>query len=113
MSQKIGAASPKYGPTISDIPNGNTLKRPGKELRMMALFAAGFSFNRFQAEKHGDHCLPTTISDLQKTYGIKFQRQQEIVPTRFGRPARVFRYWLEDDSLLKARKLLGLEEVGI
>lgn len=79
---------------------------------MLALFAAGHSLNRFQAERHGDHCLPTTISDLQKRYGIEFQRQQEKVPTRFGRPTRATRYWLEGEHLEKARRIIRISSIN-
>lgn len=112
MNQIIGAASPKNGPSHTHSSNGSTPQKPGKELRMLALFAAGHSLNRFQAEQYGDHCLPTTISDLQKRYGIEFKRQQENVPTRFGRPTRVSRYWLEGDHLEKARQFVRREMLG-
>ena len=106
MNQVSGAASPKNGPNSHHDSHPITPGFPGKELRMLALFAAGHALNRFQAEQHGDHCLPTTISDLQKRYGLEFQRQREKVNTRFDRPTRASRYWLEGEHLEKAKAIV-------
>lgn len=51
------------------------------------------SLNRFEAERLGDHCLNTTVSELRKE-GHNIVACQEMVPTRFGREARVKRYHL-------------------
>lgn len=51
------------------------------------------SLNRFEAERLGDHCLNTTVSELRKE-GHNIVAYQEMVPTRFGREARVNRYHL-------------------
>ena len=106
MNQESRAASPKNGPNPQHNADSNMQPSLGKELRMLAMFAASHSLNRFQAERHGDHCLPTTISDLQKRYGIEFRRQKETVPTRFDRPTRVTRYWLEDEHLERAGQII-------
>lgn len=113
MNQEAKAASPKNGQNSHHDAKCNTPSTLGKELRMLTLFAAGYSLNRFQAEHHGDHCLPTTVSDLQKRYWIEFQRKQENVPTRFGRTTRVSRYWLEGDHLEKARAIIRREISGV
>ncbi len=47
--------------------------------------------NRFEAERIGDHCLNTTISDLSKQ-GWEFDREWETVPNRWGGETRVKRY---------------------
>lgn len=51
------------------------------------------SLNRFEAEGYGDHCLHSTISAL-KAEGHIFDSRPEKVPTRFGRPVQVKRYFL-------------------
>jgi len=51
------------------------------------------SLNRFQAERIGDHCLPSTISEL-RAEGYLIHAHAEQVMTRFGRNVRVKRYCL-------------------
>lgn len=50
------------------------------------------SLNRFEAERIGDHCLHSTISDLRND-GHNIFSQWEVVETRF-KPTRVKRYFL-------------------
>jgi len=80
----------------------------GKEDSMLLHFAKGKTLNRFQAEPLGDHCLHTTISDLQRKYPINFDRQTIKVPNRFGTLTSVKEYWLEDENLRKAKLYFGL-----
>ena len=70
MSTNARADSPKHGPTTTPQSNRSISNKQGKEIQMLALFAAGTTLNRFQAERYGDHCLPTTISDLQKRFDL-------------------------------------------
>lgn len=51
------------------------------------------SLNRFEAERYGDHCLNSTVSELRND-GFRFHDAWEHVPTNWGRPVRVKRYWL-------------------
>jgi|LSQX01.2.fsa_nt_gb hypothetical protein len=51
------------------------------------------SLNRFEAERYGDHCLNSTISSLKKD-GHIIHGVTEKVPTRFGKPVPVKRYFL-------------------
>lgn len=51
------------------------------------------SLNRFEAERLGDHCLNTTISELRKD-GHNILSHLEQVETRFGRKTRCKRYYL-------------------
>lgn len=51
------------------------------------------SLNRFQAERLGDHCLNSTISEL-RAEGYLIHAYDELVMTRFGRNVRVKRYCL-------------------
>lgn len=49
------------------------------------------SLNRFEAERHGDHCLHSTVSTLRGLGYVIFD-EWETVGTRFGKTARVKRY---------------------
>jgi hypothetical protein len=95
-------------PARGSIPNmqsKRSSKRPGKQLHMLTVFANGKRLQRFSAEIIGDHCLPSTISDLQKLYGITFTRKMISVPNRFGSETSVMLYWLEGESLEIARRI--------
>ena len=56
------------------------------------------SLNRFEAERLGDHCLPSTISDLFNDYDVQFLRESERVPNRWEKPCTVTRYCLPDSQ---------------
>lgn len=86
--------------------------RAGKQYSMLYLFAQGARLHRFEAERLGDHVLPSTVSDLQKSHGIHFNREMIKVPTRFGVEARVALYWLDGGHLERARKVCGISEEG-
>ena len=86
------------------------LDATGKLASMLYLFAEGKQYHRFSAEKVGDHCLPTTISDLQKRHSIYFNRRFIKVPNRFGSETSVMLYWLQDESLINARLITGLDK---
>lgn len=87
-------------------------KGPGKELSMLRRFACGERYHRFSAERLGDHCLPTTISDLQRMHGLYFSRERIKIRNRFGSTTRAMLYWLEGANLERARKILGLKGVA-
>lgn len=72
----------------------NTTKPPSKIARILAHLISGASINRFEAERIGDHCLPSTISTLANRYGLMIQRQQERVPNGWGSPCTATRYSL-------------------
>lgn len=55
------------------------------------------SLNRFEAERLGDHCLNSTISDL-RAEGHPIHSISELVPTRFDKEVRVNRYFLAGES---------------
>jgi hypothetical protein len=84
------------------------LNESGKLDSMLYRFALGEKYHRFTAETVGDHCLPTTISDLQKRHSIYFNRKFIKVPNRFGGKTPVMLYWLQDDSLTKVRLITGI-----
>lgn len=62
-----------------------------KRDRILGLLRAGISLNRFEAERHGDHALNSTIAVLRAD-GYVITGTWEAVPTRFGKDARVLRY---------------------
>jgi len=63
-----------------------------KKAAILAALRHG-SLNRFEAERLGDHCLNSTVSELRKE-GNVIMAHAEMVPTRFGRKVRVKRYHL-------------------
>lgn len=81
---------------------------PSKICRVLAHLLAGASINRFEAERLGDHCLPSTIAVLANRHGLAFHRQPEKVPNRWGKPCLVTRYSLPASERGKARKVLAL-----
>ena len=107
MNQRTGNSLLNNSPTSNHLTDQSAPRKPHKELRILALFANGLSLNRFEAEGHGDHCLPSTISDLQRKYDINFQRRLEKVNTRFDRPAWANRYWLEGEGQERAQQIIA------
>ena len=78
----------------------------GKEESMLIHFAQGKRLHRFSAERLADHCLPTTVSDLQRKHSITFSREWIEVQNRFNRPTRVKLYFLEGENLSKAQRIV-------
>ena len=76
---------------------------------MLANFMAGMTLNRFDAERHYDHCLHSTVSSLE-SYGLVFERRWETVPCVSGtKRVRCKRYWLSRaaENVNLARALLA------
>lgn len=89
------------------------IKRPAgyrtKKATVLHYLTFDGSLNCFEAEVIGDHCLHTTISTLRNEHDVNIQSEFETVPTRFGKQARVKRYWMpKGESMEKAQKLLAL-----
>jgi hypothetical protein len=59
------------------------------------------------ANRHNDYVLRTTVSDLNRDYGIEFEREWEKVPNAFGKTTVCLRYWLDENNITKALVLLG------
>ncbi|NHN76691.1 hypothetical protein HA520_05230 [Azotobacter chroococcum] len=94
--------------TASASPDELLAKAPTKIARILTyLLEPGNSLNRFEAEKHGDHCLHTTISTLANSHGLEIQRQTEEVPTNWGEPCNVTRYSLPESQYQQARAVLA------
>jgi hypothetical protein len=78
---------------------------------MLRVFASGKSLNRFEAEHHHDHCLHSTVSTLEKGFGIVVDRLWERVPCLGGRSTvRCKRYWLRPtpENIARVHVLLKL-----
>lgn len=83
-----------------------TTEGPSKIARILAHMLSGASVNRFEAERIGDHCLPSTIAVLANHYGLTIVRKQERVPNRWGAPCTVTRYSLPPSQHKRARAVL-------
>ncbi len=82
------------------------LPRPNTKARnVLDYFLTGKNANRFEAERllH-DHCLHSTVSTLQKLYGIEISRITETVPGFEGNPTQCCRYWIEPDERERIRR---------
>jgi len=81
-----------------------------KQVAMLNLFIekGEAGLNCFEAANiHHDYVLRTTVSDIQRKYGLTFLRKMESVPNAFGGITECKRYWLERADREKARKILG------
>ena len=84
----------------------SSTEAPSKIARILAHLLTGASINRFEAERIGDHCLPSTIAVLANRYGLPIERKQERVPNRWGAPCTVTRYCLPSSQHKRARAVL-------
>jgi hypothetical protein len=68
--------------------------------------------HRFQAESDPvyDHCLPSTISELRKLFGLSFHVRTVRLPGYAGRGAYVAEYTLADESVARAQELAKRED---
>ena len=77
---------------------------------ILSAFASGRSLNRFDAERLHDHCLHSTVSTIQRGFGILIDRRWESVPCLGGRDTvRVKRYNLRPtfENVAAAMAALG------
>ena len=84
-------------------------KKQTKLAKILRLFERRLELNRFEAEVHNDHCLHSTVSALQRRYGIDIERKTEAVLCLGGtETAWVKRYWLntEPENIARVRALL-------
>lgn len=94
----------------------NTKSKPKyntKKASMLRLFIrlGDRGLNCFEsANSHHDYVLRTTVSDLQRDYGLEFSRRWEQVPNAFGTTTDCMRYWLDDTNKAKALTILGIAE---
>lgn len=104
--------SPFENPSALNSDHSTTSKasKTTKLATILGLLVSGQSLNRFEAERHHDHCLHTTISTLQNGHAVQIERQWETVPCKHGQErTRVCRYWLSNkpENILRARVLLA------
>jgi len=92
-------------PLVSDRTQGANIKAVTENDTIMNALAEG-SLTRFDAERLGDHCLPSTISGLSTQHGLEFPRRWVKVPNRFGGETLCKQYTTSDDDKLKINKFL-------
>ena len=73
---------------------------------LLEYFSTGKRLHRFQAERMGDHTLNSSVSYIQKSYGLLFKRRRVDVPNRFGSTTSVCEYWLDEAGQELAKNLL-------
>ncbi|XOV81652.1 MAG: helix-turn-helix domain-containing protein [bacterium] len=81
----------KAGSKIGANQSKTEFTKPGTKTHTILTALLRGSLNRFEAERLGDHCLPSSISALRMK-GYNVMAEWETVPTRFGKPCRVKRY---------------------
>ncbi len=90
--------------SLSNKTNRNYSKQPTKQETVLAWLIdeseKGFKVTRFDAEYIGDHCLNSTVSDIEHIDCVKVSRQWTKRPTRFGRPVDCSEYWIEESELM-------------
>ena len=79
--------------------------------RVLAALMSGHSFNRFEAERQlHDHCLHSTVAQLQRVKKLTIKRKYETVTGYQGSPTSVCRYWItpEENKRIMSRRRLYL-----
>jgi hypothetical protein len=72
---------------------------PTKADTVFKALMAGRSFNRFEAERSlHDHCLHSTVAQLQKAKDVAIDRKYEKVRGYQGMPTSVCRYWITKEE---------------
>lgn len=106
--------SPHRGQAVTGLDNTsnkvNSNKPALKINRVLSAFVQGRTLNRFEAERDrsiADHCLHSTVSEIQKRLGLVVEREWETVPGYQGESTSVCRYWMTEDEQEKARQRLG------
>lgn len=106
----IKEKAPNYGAKKTTNSNSHTTcNSRTKQFAMLNLFIkkGGDGLNCFEAANfHHDYVLRTTVSDLQRKYGLTFLRKMESVPNAFGGKTDCKRYWLDEINIDKARRIL-------
>jgi len=77
-----------------------------KQGRTLAQFLTGSSLDRFAAEAWGDHVLPSTVSLLEKRFGLRFEREVVKRVSTWGE-FNCTRYSLDPANRALARRLLS------
>lgn len=73
-----------------------------KVLRVLSAFMSGEKHTRFTAERElHDHCLNSTVSELQRDYGVKISRKFITVPGYMSSSTRCCLYWMDSEEIMK------------
>lgn len=120
-----GALAGPLGEAISETDNRNPTpaaqppQAKQRRIRQGTKFAAIIraflerpdGLNRFQAERYGDHVLPSTVSSLRRIYGFAIVSIDETVPGRNGSTVHCSRYRFSDKDRDLACELLGDDDL--
>lgn len=69
-----------------------------KEIRMLELLANCDGLTKLDAFHHSDTAINTTVSTIERKYGIKFTRLPVERPNNFGGKTRFIKYRLEGEQ---------------
>lgn len=84
-----------------------TDRKCSKKHRVLEALASGSRFHRFDAERDlHDHCLPSTISAIERDCHITVSRETVCVPGYQGASTYVAEYWLSASEIEKAKLVL-------
>lgn len=84
-----------------------------KVSRILEYLARGRALTRFDAEALGDHVLPSTVSRLERYYGIRVERHMVERPGFNGSRVRCARYRIETKAERdRARRVLTTMRKG-
>jgi hypothetical protein len=109
MTEKEKAAPTGIGSGPEVSPSGrDTSSRDTKWRRLLGLFIEGAQLTRFDAERHGDHALNSTVSYLSAR-GVRISRMPIVIRGRFGN-IHCKRYWIKPEDAQQAKALLGGEQ---
>lgn len=73
-----------------------------KKLRVFEAFLRGEKHTRFSAARElHDTCLHSTVSTIQRDYGVRISRALITVPGYMGSPTQCCLYWLENEEIDK------------
>ncbi len=105
---KAGAPS-ESTPALDTTKKINHTKKGSMLVKFIQLGAKGM--NCFEAaNRHHDYVLRTTVSDLQRDYGIHFSRKWERVNNSFGSTTDCVRYWLDEANIKLAKAIVGAKD---
>ncbi len=83
-------------------------RTPKKIHRIMSAFARGETLNFIEAQRlYHDRSLHSTVSEIQRDYGISIAREWETIPGFMGIPTRCRRYWMAPAQREMVREILG------
>lgn len=91
---------------MTPAPDPQRLNPNTKQGRIVQAMVGGAVLDRFAAERHGDHVLPSTVALLQRRFGLTVSRRQVMKDSKFGRFWSC-EYWLDETNRDRARRLLA------